>query len=149
MASAGRTVKIIVKMTLPAGKAAPQPPVGPRLGQLGLNIMAFCKDFNAATAMYRPGIPITTKITAYTDRSATFSLRSTPTSYLLIQAAGVQKGSQNPGSEVAGYVSLKHVYEIAKIKLQDEHLKHISLKSMCRSVISTADSCGIVVKRHL
>lgn len=145
MASTGRIVKQIVKMTVPAGKAAPQPPVGPRLGQLGLNIMAFCKDFNAATSMYREGVPITTKIVAYTDRSASFSLRTPPTSYLLKQAAGVEKGATNPGTDIVGQVSLKHVYEIAKIKLTDEQLKHIPLKSMCRSIISTARTCGIAV----
>jgi large subunit ribosomal protein L11 len=146
MATAGKTVKQVVKFTIAAGKAAPQPPVGPKLGQMGVNIMAFCKDFNAATALYQEGVPLTVKVTAYTDRTADFSLRTPPTAYLLKCAAGVTKGAANPGTETVGEVSLKHVYEIAKIKTTDKHLKHIPLESMCRSIISTANTCGIEVR---
>jgi large subunit ribosomal protein L11 len=145
MSAAGRTVKQVVKFTIAAGKAAPQPPVGPKLGQMGVNIMAFCKDFNAATALYQEGVPLTVKVTAYTDRTADFSLRTPPTAYLLKRAAGVAKGAA--GTEIVGEVSLKHVYEIAKIKTTDKHLMHIPLASMCRSIISTAKTCGIEVKR--
>lgn len=134
-------------MTIAAGKAAPQPPVGPKLGQMGVNIMAFCKDFNAATAAYADGTPLTVKIVAYTDRTATFALRTPPVSYLLKRAAGVDKGATSPGVDTVGSVSLKHVYEIAKIKTTDRHLAHIPLESMCRSVIGTAATCGITVDR--
>jgi large subunit ribosomal protein L11 len=149
MSTGPRTVKQIVKFTIAAGKAAPQPPVGPKLGQMGVNIMGFCKDFNAATAHYEEGTPLTVKVVAYTDRSASFTLRSPPVSYLLKRAAGVEKGATNPGSEVVGAVSLKHVYEIAKIKQADRHMKHVPLESLCRSVIGTAGTCGIEVMREL
>lgn len=141
-----RTVKQVIKMTLPAGKAAPAPPVGPRLGQMGVNIMQFCKDFNAATAAYVDGIPLTTKVIAYTDRSASFKIRSPPVSYLLKRAAGVTKGATNPGHESVGSVSLKHVYEIAKIKQKDRHLAHLQLEALCKSILSTAKTCGIQVE---
>lgn len=148
--AAPKTVKQIVKMTIAAGKAAPQPPVGPKLGQMGVNIMAFCKDFNAATAAYVDATPLTVKITAYTDRTADFALRTPPVSYLLKKAAGIEKGASQPGAEIAvGTVTLKHVYEIAKIKSKDDHLAHIPLESMCRSIIGTASTCGIQVVKDL
>ncbi len=150
MSGAAKTVKQMVKLTLPAGKAAPSPPVGPRLGQLGVNIMGFCKDFNAATGAYEPGVPITTSIVAYDDRSASFKIRSPPTSYLLKRAAGIEKGAATPGSgDPVGAVSLKHIYEIAKIKQTDKHLAHLPLESLCRSIAQTARSCGIEVKPKL
>ncbi|KAI0562489.1 Ribosomal protein L11 [Gracilaria domingensis] len=144
---ARRVVKQVSKFTLPAGKAAPAPPVGPRLGQMGVNIMQFCKDFNAATAHYVDGTPLTTKVTAYTDRSASFKIRSPPVSYLLKRAAGVNKGASNPGNEVVGSVSLKHVYEIAKLKQDDIHLSHLSLEALCKCIMTTARSCGIEVEK--
>lgn len=144
---AGKVIKQVVKLTIAAGKAAPQPPVGPKLGQMGVNIMAFCKDFNAATAAYVDGVPLTVKIIAYTDRTADFTIRSPPVSYLLKRAAGVEKGAARPGSESVGHVSLKHVYEIAKIKSADKHLAHIPLESLCCNVIGTASTCGITVKK--
>ncbi|PXF48132.1 39S ribosomal protein L11, mitochondrial [Gracilariopsis chorda] len=142
-----RVVKQVLKFTLPAGKAAPAPPVGPRLGQMGVNIMQFCKDFNAATAHYVDGTPLTTKVTAYTDRSASFKIRSPPVSYLLKKAAGVDKGANNPGNEVVGSVSLKHIYEIAVLKQKDHHLSHLSLEALCRCIMTTAKTCGIAVAR--
>lgn len=141
-----RTVKQILKLTLPAGKAAPAPPVGPRLGQMGVNIVQFCKDFNAATAHYVEGIPLTTRVTAFSDRSATFQLRSPPVSYLLKQAAGVKKGASSPGHESVGTVNVKHIYEIAKIKQQDVHLSHLPLEALCKSISMTARNCGIKVE---
>lgn len=146
-APAGKVVKQVVKLTIAAGQAAPQPPVGPRLGQMGVNIMGFCKDFNAATAHYVDGTPLTVKIVAYTDRTADFALRTPPVSYLLKRAAGVEKGAALPGQESVGTVSLKHVYEIAKIKSNDKHLAHIPLESLCRSIIGTAAQCGITVRK--
>lgn len=148
--SAPKAVKQIVKMTIAAGKAAPQPPVGPKLGQMGVNIMGFCKDFNAATAAYVDETPLTVKITAYTDRTADFALRTPPVSYLLKKAAGVEKGATQPGADDAvGTVSLKHVYEIARIKSTDKHLAHIPLESLCKSIIGTAGSCGIQVVKEI
>lgn len=142
---AGRIVKQVLKFTIPANKAAPSPPVGPRLGQMGINIMQFCKDFNAATAHYVDGTPLTAIVTSYTDRSSSFKIRTPPVSHMLKQAAGVEKGSSSPRTEKVGSVSLKHVYEIAKIKQQDLHLSHISLEELCKSIISTANSCGISI----
>lgn len=144
--SGPRTVKTIVKLTLPAGQAAPSPPVGPRLGQLGVNIMGFCKDFNAATTAYAPGTPVTTQIIAYSDRSADMALRTPPVSYLLKRAAGVDKGATLPGHESVGSVGLKHIYEIARIKQTDKHLSHLSLESLCRCIVQTARTCGITVR---
>lgn len=141
-----RAVKQVIKMTLPAGKAAPAPPVGPRLGQMGVNIMQFCKDFNAATAHYIDGTPLTTKVIAYSDRSASFKIRSPPTSYLLLRAAGREKGSDTPGHETVGSVSLKHVYEIARIKQKDRHLAHLPLEALSKSILSTARTCGLKVE---
>ncbi len=141
-------MKQIVKMTLPAGKAAPAPPVGPRLGQMGVNIMQFCKEFNAATAQYVDGTPLTTKVIAYNDRTATFQIRSPPTSYFIKRAAGVEKGASAPGSETVGSISLKHVYEIARIKQKDKHLQHLPLEALCRSIVQTAKTCGIEVEEH-
>lgn len=145
---AQRKAKQILKFTIPANKAAPAPPVGPRLGQMGINIMQFCKDFNAATAHYEDGTPLTTTVTAYTDRSASFKIRTPPVSHLLKKAAGVQKGShsQRQGEQPVGYVSLKQVYEIAKIKAEDLHLKHLSLYALSKSIVHSAKSCGIAVE---
>lgn len=140
---AGKAIKARVRMTIAAGKAAPSPPVGPRLGQLGANIMQFCKEFNAATADYVEGVPVTTIITAYEDRSVDFSLLTPPVSYLLKQVAGVEKGTSEPGRIFVGSVPIQAVYEIAKIKQQDEHLKHIPLKGLCKSIMGTARTCGL------
>lgn len=141
-----RIVKQILKMTLPANKAAPAPPVGPRLGQMGVNIMQFCKEFNSATAEYVDGTPLTTKITAYTDRSASFKIRSPPVSYMLMKAAGIEKGASRPSNETVGTVSLKHIYEIAIVKKTDLHLSHLSLEALCKSIIATSRTCGIAVE---
>lgn len=115
---------------------------------MGVNIMAFCKQFNAATAAYVPGTPLTTKIIAYTDRTADMSLRSPPTAYLLKRAAGVEKGSPTPASHKVGTVGLKHIYEIARIKQTDKHLSHLSLYALCRCIVQTAHSCGIEVRNE-
>lgn len=110
--------------------------------------MQFCKEFNAATSMYVDGTPLTTKVIAYTDRSAAFKIRTPPTSYLLKKAAGVEKGASTPGSESVGSVTLKHVYEIARIKQKDVHLSHVSLSSLCCSIVQTAKTCGIDVEAY-
>lgn len=143
---AARVVKQVLKFTLPANKAAPAPPVGPRLGQMGVNIMQFCKDFNAATAHFVDGTPLTTTVTSYTDRSASFVFQSPPVSFMLKRAAGVDKGSSSPGREVVGTVSLKQIYEIAKIKKHDPHLNHLSLEALCKSIVQTGRTCGIDVE---
>ncbi len=109
-----------VKLQIPAGKANPSPPVGPALGQRGLNIMEFCKAFNAATQKMEPGAPIPVVITAYADRTFTFITRKPPVSHYLKKAAKIQKGSQTPGKGVtAGKISMNDIREIAKEKMSD------------------------------
>ena len=108
-----------IKLQIPAGKANPSPPVGPALGQRGLNIMDFCKAFNAATQKMEPGMPIPVVITAYADASFTFVTKMPPVSYFLIKAAGLSKGSKEPGRIKAGKVTRKQIEEIAKEKLPD------------------------------
>ena len=128
-----------------AGKAAPTPPVGPALGAKGVKSMDFCKEFNARTAHIEPGTPIPTLIKVQPDRSFTFITKTPPTSYFLKKAAGIEKGTGRPGHEVVGTVSLKHVYEIAKIKATDEHLKHLRLEAIASTILGTARTLGLQV----
>ncbi|GJP76913.1 hypothetical protein CLOP_g7359 [Closterium sp. NIES-67] len=144
-----RTVTTVIRLVINAGQAKPAPPVGPALGQHGLNLMAFCKDFNARTQHIKPDVPVPALITAYSDRSFDFIIKSPPTSYFLKRAAGLNLGGGEAGHQVAGEVSLKHVYEIAKIKQQDPGCSYIPLESICRSIIGTARSMGIQVKRSI
>jgi len=132
-------------LLIPAGKAAPTPPVGPALGARGVKSMDFCKEFNARTAHIEPGVPTPTLITVQPDRSFTFVTKSPTVSYLLKKAAGIEKGAGKPGHEVTGTISLKHVYEITKIKSSDEHMKHLSLESVARMIVGSARSYGIQV----
>jgi len=132
-------------LLIPAGKAAPTPPVGPALGARGVKSMDFCKEFNARTAHVEPGVPIPTLITVQPDRSFTFTITSPPASYLLKKAAGIEKGASKPGNEVTGTISLKHVYEITKIKSSDEQLKHLPLESVARMIVGSARTHGIQV----
>ncbi len=108
-----------IKLQVPAGQATPQPPIGPVLGQRGLNIMEFCKAFNAATQAQEQGMPIPTVITVYADRSFTFAMKTPPASFLLRRAAGLDKGSETPGRETAGRVTRAQLLEIAEIKMAD------------------------------
>ena len=131
-----------VKLQIPAGKANPSPPVGPALGQHGVNIMGFCKEFNARTAKDE-GLIIPVVITIYADRSFTFVTKTPPASVLLLKAAKVEKGSGRPNTEKTGKVTKKQVADIAKTKLPD--LNTTSLESAIRSVEGTARSMGIEV----
>lgn len=109
-----------VKLQIPAGKANPSPPVGPALGQRGLNIMEFCKAFNAATQKMEPGAPIPVVITAYQDRTFTFVTRKSPVSWYVMKAAKIQKGSQTPGKgATAGKITMSQIRDIAKEKMVD------------------------------
>ncbi|KAI5120509.1 hypothetical protein M0805_000094 [Coniferiporia weirii] len=135
----------VVRITIQAGKAAPTPPVGPALGARGVKSMDFCKEFNARTAHIEPGVPVPTLITVQPDRSFTFITKTPLTTYLIKKAAGIEKGSGKPGLDIIGTISLKHVYEIAKIKATDEHVKHLHLESIASTVIGTARSLGIQV----
>jgi len=134
----------IIKLQVPAGKANPSPPIGPALGQRGLNIMEFCKAFNAATQNLEPGMPIPVVITAFADRSFTFVTKSPPNSYFLKKAAGIEKGSQTTGkARPAGRVTMTQIREIAEQKMQDLNAK--DLDGACRMLIGSARSMGLEV----
>ena len=134
----------IIKLQVPAGKANPSPPIGPALGQRGLNIMEFCKAFNAATQSLEPGVPIPVVITAFADRSFTFVTKSPPNSYFLKKAAGVEKGSQTTGKgRPVGRVTMAQIREIAEQKLQDLNAK--DPEGACRMLIGSARSMGLEV----
>jgi large subunit ribosomal protein L11 len=132
-----------IKLQIPAGKANPSPPVGPALGQHGVNIMEFCKTFNARTQV-QEGMVIPVVITVYADRSFSFITKTPPASVLLIKAAGVQKGSNAPNKDKVGKVTRKQVEEIARLKLPD--LTAGSLEAAIRTVEGTARSMGITVE---
>ena len=131
-----------VKLQIPAGEATPAPPVGPALGQQGVNIMDFCKNFNARTASQK-GLIIPVVITVFADRSYTFITKTPPASILLLKAAGVAKGSGTPNKEKVGKVTRQQVEEIAKTKLPD--LNAADLPAAIRVVEGTARSMGIEV----
>ena len=132
----------IIKLQIPAGQANPAPPVGPALGQQGVNIMAFCKEFNAATKS-DAGMVIPVVITVYQDKSFTFITKSPPASILLKKAAGIASGSKTPNKEKVGKVTKKQVMEIVKIKLKD--LNATNEEAAFRVVAGTARSMGIEV----
>jgi large subunit ribosomal protein L11 len=132
-----------IKLQVPAGKANPSPPIGPALGQRGLNIMEFCKTFNAQTQNLEPGMPVPVVITAYADRSFTFVTKSPPNSYFLLKAAGVEKGSQTPGKGTVGKVTMAQIRDIAQKKMQDLNAKDID--GACQMIIGSARSMGLEV----
>ena len=107
--------------------------------------MDFCREFNARTAHIQPGVPIPTLITIQPDRTFSFKTKSPPVSYFLKKTIGLEKGTGRPGHEVTGTISLKHVYEIARIKATDDHLKHLSLESIASTVVGSAKTLGIQV----
>lgn len=131
-----------IKLQIPAGQANPAPPVGPALGQQGVNIMEFCKAFNAAT-QDQPGMIIPVEITVYEDRSFTFITKTPPASTLLKKAANLQKGSGEPNKEKVGNVTVKDLEEIADLKMKD--LNANTLESAVRMIRGTAVSMGITV----
>lgn len=132
-----------VKLQVPAGQANPSPPIGPALGQRGLNIMEFCKAFNAATQGLEPGAPIPVTITVYSDRSFTFAMRTPPVSFLLKKAARIEKGAKETGRETVGAVTRAQLREIARQKMAD--LNAVDLEGACRMVEGSARSMGLQV----
>jgi large subunit ribosomal protein L11 len=132
-----------IKLQVPAGKANPSPPIGPALGQRGLNIMEFCKTFNAQTQNLEPGMPVPVIITAYADRSFTFVMKSPPNSYFLLRAAGLEKGSQTPGKGTVGKVTMAQIRDIAQKKMGDLNAK--DLDGACQMIIGSARSMGLEV----
>lgn len=137
-----------IKMFIAAGSAAPAPPLGPALGQRGVNIVQFCKDFNAATAKFKKGIPIPTQILCKPDRTFTFTTGTPPNSYFLKLAAGVTKGASDCGRQTVGKVNLKQIYEIAEVKQKDPRMSHLSLEAICKMLIGSAKSMGISIEPH-
>ena len=132
-----------IKLQVPAGKANPSPPIGPALGQRGLNIMEFCKAFNAATQGMEPGMPVPVVITAFADRTFTFVTKTPPASYYLRKAAGVEKGGATPGRAAQGRVTMAQVREIAEAKMQD--LNATDIDAAVRMIAGSARSMGLVV----
>ena len=133
----------LIKLQVPAGKANPSPPIGPALGQRGLNIMEFCKAFNAQTQKVEPGLMLPVVITAYADKSFTFILKSPPASVLIRKALKLEKGSAKPHTDKVGKITRKQVEEIAKAKMPD--LNASDLDSAMRMIAGTARSMGLEV----
>ena len=139
-----KNIQGYIKLQIPAGQANPSPPVGPALGQRGLNIMEFCKAFNAATDTMEKGMPIPVEITAYSDKSFTFITKTPPASYFLKKAAKLQKGGQTPGRDsAAGQVTIAQCKEIAEAKQKD--LNSVSLEGAVEMIKGSARAMGIEV----
>ena len=133
-----------IKLQIPAGKANPSPPVGPALGQRGLNIMEFCKAFNAQTQSFEPGLKLPVVITAFADKSFTFIIKSPPATVLLKKAAKIEKGSANPHLEKVGKVTRAQLEEIATTKMKD--LTGADMDAAVRTIAGSARSMGILVE---
>jgi large subunit ribosomal protein L11 len=132
-----------INLQVPAGKANPSPPIGPALGQRGVNIMEFCKQFNAKTKDIEPETPIPVKITVFSDRSFVFEMRTPPASFFLKKAAKVNGGSKTPGRDVVGEVTMAQVRDIAKLKMKD--LNTDDLEQAARTIAGSARSMGLRV----
>jgi large subunit ribosomal protein L11 len=132
-----------IKLQVPAGKANPSPPIGPALGQRGLNIMQFVKEFNAATQGMEPGMPVPVVITAFADRTFTFVTKTPPVSYFLKKAAGVAKGSPTTGRGIAGKVTMAQCREIAEAKMKD--LNAHTVDAATQMIVGSARSMGLEV----
>lgn len=139
-----KKVEAYVKLQVPAGQANPSPPVGPALGQHGVNIMEFCKTFNAQTQNLEQGMPLPVVITVYSDRSFTFITKTPPASVLLKKAAGISKGSGTPNTNKVGKVNRAQIEEIAKTKMPD--LTAADLDAAVRSIAGSARSMGLEVE---
>lgn len=132
-----------IKLQVPSGKANPSPPIGPALGQRGLNIMEFCKQFNAKTQSGEPGVPMPVIITVYSDKTFSFEVKEPPVSYFLKKAAGLQSASKTPGKDIVGKITKKDAFEIAERKMKDMNANDV--ESAASMVIGAARSMGIEV----
>ena len=133
-----------IKLQVPAGKANPSPPIGPALGQRGLNIMEFCKAFNAQTQKVEPGLPLPVVITAFADKSFTFIIKTPPATVLIMKAAGIDKGSKIPHTDKVGKLTRAQAEEIAKTKMPD--LTASDLDAAVRTIAGSARSMGVIVE---
>jgi large subunit ribosomal protein L11 len=138
-----KKIQAYVKLQVPAGKANPSPPIGPALGQQGVNIMEFCKQFNAQTQSLEAGMPIPVVITVYVDRSFTFLTKTPPASYFLKKAAKIESGAKTTGTQTVGQVNRKQLEEIAKIKMPD--LNCASVDAAVKMLAGSARSMGLTV----
>ncbi len=132
-----------IKLQVPAGKANPSPPIGPALGQRGLNIMEFCKAFNAKTQDMEPGMPIPVVITVYGDRTFSFITKTPPNSYFLMKEAKIQKGSQTTGTNLVGKITMDQVRKIAEVKMVDMNANDV--EAAVRMLVGSARSMGLEV----
>ena len=139
-----RKAEAYIKLQVPAGQANPSPPVGPALGQHGVNIMEFCKAFNAATQQLEQGAPVPVTITVYNDRSFTYEMKTPPASYLLKKAAGLKKGSGEPNTNKVGKVTRAQLEDIAKAK--DPDLTAADMDAAVRTIAGSARSMGLDVE---
>ncbi len=137
-------IKSYIKLQVLSGMANPSPPVGPILGQRGLNIMNFCNEFNKKTAHLEKGIPIPVIIKVFDNRNFTFIIKNPPVSYFIKKYLSIKKGSNKPGNNIIGYINKKDIKEIAKIKILDTNSCNIN--SVIKSIIGTAKSMGINIK---
>ena len=138
-----KKIQAYVKLQVPAGKANPSPPIGPALGQQGVNIMEFCKQFNARSQKLEPGMPIPVVITVFVDRSFTFVTKTPPVTYFLKKAAGIEMGAKTVGTQIVGKVTKAQLEEIAKEKMPD--LNCDSIESAVAQIAGSARSMGLQV----
>ena len=139
-----KKIEAYIKLQVPAGKANPSPPVGPALGQHGVNIMEFCKAFNAKSQGIEPGAPVPVVISVYSDRSFTFDMKTPPAAFLLRKAANIKKGSGRPNTEKVGKVTRPQLEEIAKVKMPD--LTASDMDAAVRTIAGSAVSAGLEVE---
>ena len=139
-----KKVQAYIKLQVKAGQANPSPPIGPALVQHGVNIMEFCKAFNAQTQSLEPGLPVPVVITVYSDRSFTFTMKTPPASFLLKKAAKIKSGSSNPSKDVAGTINREQLEEIAKTKEPD--LTAAEMDAAVRTIAGSARSMGLKVE---
>jgi large subunit ribosomal protein L11 len=133
----------LIKLQVPAGSANPSPPIGPALGQRGLNIMEFCKQFNAKTQGLEKGMPIPVVITAFSDRTFTFITKQPPNSYFIMKAAKIEKGAQTAGTQTVGSITMDQIREIAGKKMVD--LNANDIEAACKMLVGSARSMGVQV----